>query len=233
MKPDPETGLHDSCSILELVTRPWHHDRDRARLQRARQGAVPGVADDCLAVRDRPRVGEPFDQPRVVRDVDLARQRLATEGAPIDLPWDGAAGRDVLARVLTEAGFTVADEVRIASTGLLVSMATAADGSRFVVEQGGPFVRDRGGLVAGDAVWRLLGGAAVLRGVGERVLALTSALPVRRSEGDLAVRAAGWGTVFDVIDVFDPEARARLASYASGAAVTPVAGFWTENELSR
>ena len=165
--------------------------------------------------------------------VDLARQRLATEGAPVDLPWDGAAGRDVLARVLTEAGFAVTDEMRIASTGLVVCVAEAADGSRFVVEQGGPFVRDRGGLIGGEAVWRLLGRAAVLRGVGERVLALTSALPVRRSEGDLAVRAAGWGTVFDVIDVFDPEARARLASYASGAAVTPVAGFWTAAELLR
>ena len=165
--------------------------------------------------------------------VDLARHRLTTEGAPIDLPWDGAAGRDVVADVLNEAGFTVTGDVRIASTGLVVHTATAADGSRFVVEQGGPFVRDRGGLIGGEAVWRLLGRAAVLRGVGERVIVLTPALPVRRSEGDLAVRAAGWGTVFDVIDVFDPSARSRLAAYAVGGVQAPLPGFWTADELSR
>ena len=165
--------------------------------------------------------------------IELARHRLATEGAPIDLPWDGAAGRDVVADVLSEAGFTVTGDVRIASTGLVVHTATAADGSRFVVEQGGPFVRDRGGLIGGEAVWRLLGRAAVLRGVGERVIALTSALPVRRSEGDLAVRAAGCATLFDVVDVFDPSARSRLAAYAVGGVQPPLPGFWTADELSR
>lgn len=164
--------------------------------------------------------------------VDLARTRLADEGGRRDLAWDGAAGGDVVAAVLTAAGFTVTGDVRLASTGLTVCTATAADGSRFVAEVGGPFVRDRGGLLGGDAVWRVLGRAAVLRGMGERVVVLTSTLPVRRSEADLALRAAGPEAVFDVIDVFDPAALARLAGYSAGSTASPAPGFWSDADLA-
>ncbi|MEY2975826.1 MAG: hypothetical protein RIR49_2246 [Actinomycetota bacterium] len=165
--------------------------------------------------------------------VDLARGRLDREGGRRDLGWDGAAGGDVVASAVATAGFVFDDGVRLSSTGLVVGTATATDGSRFVVEQGGPFVRDRGGLVGGEAVWRVLGRAAVLRAVGERVIVLTSALPVRRSEADLAVRAAGPATVFDVIDVFDPSALERLAGYATdGGSGSPRPGFWSESELA-
>ena len=164
--------------------------------------------------------------------VDLARERLDREGGRRDLAWDGAAGGDVVGSAVSAAGFAFADGVRLSSTGLVVCTATARDASRFVVEQGGPFVRDRGGLTGGEAVWRMLGRAAAIRGVGERVLVLTSSVPVRRSEADLAVRAAGPGTVFDVIDVFDPAALARLAGYAAGRVESPLPGFWSADDLS-
>ena len=109
-------------------------------------------------------------------------------------------------------------------------VATDRAGGRWVVELGGPFVRHRGGLTSADAVWRTLGRAHVLRGLGERVLVLTSELPRRRSEFDLAIRAAGPAAVFDVIDVFDEHALERLAAYADGAD-RPVPGFWNPADL--
>jgi hypothetical protein len=36
----------------------------------------------------------------------------------------------------------------------------------------------------------------------------------------------------DVIDVFDPAHRARLAAYARGAAPAPASGFWSIDELA-
>ena len=69
-------------------------------------------------------------------------------------------------------------------------------------------------------------------GLGERVLVLTSELPRRRTEFDLALRAAGPGGVFDVIDVFDDDELGRLAAYAEGR-TTPIPGFWNPDELVR
>ena len=96
---------------------------------------------------------------------------------------------------------------------------------------GGPFVRHRGGLTSVDAVWRTLGRAHTLRGLGERVLVLTSDLPRRRTEFDLAIRAAGPQALFDVIDVFDDDALERLAAYASGT-TDQLPGFWSRAELA-
>jgi site-specific DNA-methyltransferase (adenine-specific) len=165
--------------------------------------------------------------------VELARQRVADEGEPIDASErrpDGA--KDVLARALLEAGFTSVDpdtapNVRLKGSGLTVfDVVSDQVGGRWVVELGGPFVRYRGGLTSVDAVYRMLGRAHVLRGLGERVLVLTSDIPARRSEFDTAIQAAGAGAVFDVIDVFDPDALARLAEYGRGGATTPLTGFW-------
>jgi hypothetical protein len=116
--------------------------------------------------------------------------------------------------------------VRLKGSGMVVhDVATDATGGRWVIELGGPFLRYRGGLTAVEPVWRMLGRAHALRGLGERVLVLTSELPKRRSEFDLAIRAAGPEAVFDIIDVFDDEALARLREYGAGHA-EPLPGFW-------
>jgi hypothetical protein len=60
---------------------------------------------------------------------------------------------------------------------------------------------------------------------------VTSDLPKRRTEFDLAIRAAGPSALFDVIDVFDDDALERLDAYAAGIA-EQLPGFWSRAELT-
>ncbi len=167
--------------------------------------------------------------------VELSIARVDDEGEPLLAEPERMPGsKDRIAAVLESAGFTTEGRsVRLKGSGIVVhDVATDRIEGRWVIELGGPFVRYRGGLTSVDAVWRMLGRAHALRGLGERVLVLTSDLPKSRSELDLAIRAAGGRAAFDVIDVFDPDALRRLASYADGVS-RPIPGFWTPAELAQ
>jgi hypothetical protein len=66
------------------------------------------------------------------------------------------------------------------------------------------------------------------------LVVLTTHLPRRRSQGDAALRAAGPGTLYDVVDLLSDEAFDRLARYAKGGRTgDPQTGFWTADDLSR
>jgi hypothetical protein len=142
--------------------------------------------------------------------------------------------KDRLAQVLSAAGFTSdGSGVRLKGSGIVANeVVIDRAGGRWVIEPAGPFMRWRGGLTTADVVWRTLGRTHAMRGVGERVLVLTSELPRRRSDLDLALRAAGPAAMFDVIDVFDEDALKRLAAYGEGRS-TPLPGFWNPEDLSR
>jgi DNA modification methylase len=161
--------------------------------------------------------------------VELAMARVEDEGHPVELDERRLGGsKERVEQVLVDAGFTLEAEpnVRLKGTGLVVhQVATDRRGGRWVIELGGPFQRHRGGLTSVDAVWRTLGRTHVVRGAGERVLVLTSELPKRRAELDQVLRAAGPDAFHDVIDVFDPDALARLARYAHGE-TDQLPGFW-------
>jgi DNA modification methylase len=165
--------------------------------------------------------------------VDIARRRVAEALAADDLDDDAelrAAARD-------EAGFTVeARRAKVPGTGLAVSyVARDGEGARWLFDVAGPFTSHRDGLVRAEAVWRSLGRAAALRGrePGTPVVLLATALPRRRSEGDTALRAAGPGTVFDVVDLLAEAGRARLRAYAKGGRTdVPDPGFWTAADLA-
>jgi DNA modification methylase len=166
--------------------------------------------------------------------VELARTRVHDEGEPLLLEPSRAAGaKERIGEVLAVAGFaTEGPGVRLKGSGMVVhEVATDAGGNRWVIELGGPFLRYRGGLTSVDAVWRTLGRAHALRGLGERVLVLTSDLPKRRSELDNAIRAAGPSAIFDIIDVFDDDALERLSQYGAGH-TDPIAGFWHPADLA-
>ena len=167
--------------------------------------------------------------------VELATSRVDDEGDLALADADRLAGsKERIEQVLADAGFREVEgpNVRLKGSGLVAqSVATDRTGGRWVIELGGPFVRNRGGLTSADAVWRTLGRAHTLRGMGERVLVLTSDLPRRRSEFDLAIRSAGSQALFDVIDVFDDHALERLAAYAAGGS-SQLPGFWNPDDLS-
>src|SRR6187402_1490327 len=141
--------------------------------------------------------------------VELSRARVEEEGDPIAYEQERTQGsKDRVAEVLSAAGFTSEGSgVRLKGSGLAANeVVVDRAGGRWVIELAGPFMRWRGGLTTADTVWRTLGRAHAMRGLGERVLVLTSELPRRRTDLDLALRAAGPAAMFDVIDVFDDDA---------------------------
>jgi site-specific DNA-methyltransferase (adenine-specific) len=172
--------------------------------------------------------------------VDMARQRVAAEGSPTtgDVPSEigDLAARKLAERQLTEAGFVItARDVKVPGGGVSIDLdAVDKSGRRWLFEVAGSFTSQRGGLSRTDTVWRQLGRAAAIGGrvPGVPIVMLTTRLPRRRSEGDLALRAAGPAVIHDVVDLLDPEALGRLAAYA-GRRVKPLAGYWTDDDLSR
>jgi site-specific DNA-methyltransferase (adenine-specific) len=172
--------------------------------------------------------------------VDMARQRVIAEGNPTtaDIPTEisDLAARKLAERELTEAGFVITGrDVKVPGGGVSIDIdAVDKTGRRWLFEVAGSFTSQRGGLSRTDTVWRQLGRAAAIGGrvPGVPIVMLTTRLPRRRSEGDLALRAAGPAVIHDVVDLLDPEALGRLAAYA-GRRVKPLGGYWTDADLSR
>jgi hypothetical protein len=86
-----------------------------------------------------------------------------------------------------------------------------------------------------DVLWKAIGRAHVLAASDDdaRLLVLTSHLPRPRSDGDRALRAVGGRGLFDAVEMFDDDGRARLAHYAEHGSDRPLVGFWTGPEIER
>ena len=182
--------------------------------------------------------------------VALARRRAAelgateeADGAEDDVASaaraHGAGAQRLAEEVLADAGFTITGrDRRVRGTGVAVSVvATDAAGDAWFFDVAGPFTSHRGGLLRTEAVWRCLGRAHALRGRATNtvpLVLLTTHLPERPSEGHTALRAAGPGAFFDVVELLAPEGRERLQRYAKGGhTAAPAPGFWTPADLDR
>ncbi|HVV35430.1 MAG TPA: site-specific DNA-methyltransferase [Acidimicrobiales bacterium] len=168
--------------------------------------------------------------------LDVARARLAdTERIP-DVAGEVNA-HQLAHKVLASSGFTITHEnYRVPKAGVIVDFrALDGTGREWLFDVPGANTSHRPGLQTMDAVWRALGVASACHGRLEdvRVVLLTPGLPRRPSEGDTVLRSAGPSAVFDVISTVDDAHIARLASYATGAAVHPSPGFWTPADLAR
>jgi DNA modification methylase len=176
--------------------------------------------------------------------VDIARLRVRDEGAPeaqpaheppapdiSELNFDGSfqaratregkAAQALAEQMLHEAEFTiVAKNSRVRGTGVTINfIATDADGLEWYFDVSGAFTSTRGGLLRTDTVWKALGRAQALAHAGkERIVFLTSHLPRKGSEGDIALRNAT-DIVYDVIEMRSDAGYERLRKYAAGGHV--------------
>jgi len=160
--------------------------------------------------------------------VAIARARVAVEGAPVPEAPVASSFDAVAEAALAEAGFEVVGRrTRVKGAGLSVPFVAAdAEGRNWFFDTSGAFTTTRNGLARTDAVWRAVGRAHVMAAHGKTPLVvLTSHLPRRRTEADLALRG-GSSVIFDVVDLASDPARARLAAYAGGGVQAPVPGFW-------
>jgi hypothetical protein len=65
----------------------------------------------------------------------------------------------------------------------------------------------------------------------ERIVVLTTSLPDGTGGAVSALRAAGPGVIFDVVDILSDDGIARLRSYATLAPERPLTGFWRAADL--
>lgn len=155
----------------------------------------------------------------------------------------GETTKKLAVAALEAAGFgELKPDHRVPGTGVTVSFrAVDAKGRAWWFDLAGTNTSHRGGLQRSDVVWRALGRANALRAELDRtpLVLLTSHLPKRRSEGDVALRGAGPGAFFDAVELLAPADRDRLAHYAAGGFVKargglalPEAGFWTAEDLA-
>lgn len=150
--------------------------------------------------------------------VEIARQRVATEGAPEPLATaipdaELTAPRLATAR-LVAAGFTVtALDRKIPGTGVTVDIVAAdTEGSPWWFLVGGAHTHSRSGVQRSDALWKALGRAGALkheRGNTPLVL-LTSGLPRPGTELAQVLDASRSHLFDDVIDLRSVQAVARL-----------------------
>lgn len=175
---------------------------------------------------------------------------VAPDPAPADEDFQGRATREGKASqrlaedVLEDSGFEIVERNKaIRGTGVRMNfVARDAEDRYWYFDVSGAFTSHRGGLLRTDTVWKCLGRAHALRnhlqseGGEDRIplVFLTTHLPKPRSEGDVAMRAAGPGAFFDAICMLDDGDRSRLAQYAAGGNHSvPLLGFWAQRDLDR
>lgn len=160
--------------------------------------------------------------------VAIANERAKSDEAALPavddsfgLARDGAKAMTALAeRALLDAGFVVEGRaVRVRGAGVTVDFVVRShDGTPWDVDVVGGFTVTPNGLTRMDAVWRVLGRAAVLAaaGRGPRLL-LASHLPAAGSEADQALRTAAPSLYAGVLALLAEDTSRRLAAFAQGS----------------
>lgn len=198
--------------------------RQRVRNARA-QARATGSSAATLGVIDVPTYS--------VEDPDNFQARAAKEGK---------AAQAIAQKVIEDAGFRVTHRnSKLRGTGVTMNLiAVDGDDRPWYFDVTGAFTTTRGGLLRTDSVWKCLGRAHVVQnrvnaGRVEKIslVFLTSHLPKRGSEGDVALRAAGPDAFFDAVEMLSDEGRTRLTRYAEGGCLGPLPGFWTPRDIER
>ncbi len=148
----------------------------------------------------------------------------------------GRKAHDIAAELLERCGFEIQrSPAKPRGSGVQFSfLVTDSAGREWWADVAGAFTTVRPGLLRADTLWKALGRSSVLAAAvpGARLLVLTSHTPRRGSEGDRAMRTLGPSAVFDVVELFDDAAAARLEAYAAGA-TAPLTGYWDDAEIDK
>ena len=132
---------------------------------------------------------------------------------------EGKAAQALAEDLLNTTGFTiVAKNQRVRGTGVVINfIATDAAEVEWYFDVSGAFTSTRGGLLRTDTVWKSLGRAQALARAGKSpIVFLTSHLPNKGSEGDIALRCALEDIVYDAIEMRSPAGYEKLRKYAAG-----------------
>ncbi len=141
--------------------------------------------------------------------VAIAKQRL-TDDADTQPPAVNRKILDVAASALAEAGFTVDGRDRKLD-GVVVSLvATAPNGTEWLVDVSGGFTATQNGLATTEGVLRSIGKAAILAQRHRNVLLLTSHLPKRATEPDRLLRSAKTTLFVDALEILADDTASRL-----------------------
>jgi site-specific DNA-methyltransferase (adenine-specific) len=146
-------------------------------------------------------------------------QQRAEPTSAVEAIAAGTQTRDLVALLLAEAGFTGIEAPKRPVHGIDVTLtASGADGRSWCIEVVGGQTTGATGLRSIDAVWRVVGKAALLRLAAPTVglLVLSPALPARGTRPAKAL-AAAHDTVAAVLDPLDASTPAALARLATGA----------------
>lgn len=225
---DPFLGSGSTVvAAHRLQRRGIGYDLDASYVDLARRRVAADAERDqpAVAVPDRDRI-EILAPASPGEDENFQRRAVR----------EGKAAQALAEDLLTATGFSVLRRnLRVKGVGASVNFEAADVGEgAWWFDVSGAFDSSRGGLKRTDTVWKSLGRAAVLQTHPDSkpLILLSSHLPKKGSEGDLALRASrrGAGPVFDVIDMLDPAGYDRLYAYAHGR-IEPLPGFWTEREL--
>jgi site-specific DNA-methyltransferase (adenine-specific) len=175
--------------------------------------------------------------------VEMARTRVGQlssselpESSELDNA-DGKAARQFAESIIAGCGFQiVGGDQPVRGLGLEISIvAQDQKGKDWFFDVSGAFSTARVGLARADTLWNTLGRALLLKrnhAANRPIVLLTTDLPPARSAGERALYAAGCAAVFDVITMTSADGRERLRQYATGVQTTPLAGFWSQNDLA-
>ena len=144
----------------------------------------------------------------------------ADEGFQAKAVREGRLAKDIARLVLEASGFAnIRPGVRPPGSGIELSyLATDRTGEDWAFDVSGAFTSNRSGLKRTDTLWKALGKAAVLSQAHPDLpfVLLTTDVPTKGSAGSMALNAV-LGVdkpVFDLIELLDPIAEARLEGYA-------------------
>lgn len=148
---------------------------------------------------------------------------------------DGKRAKEIALEVLKNSGFQAIEEnVRLKGAVEVNFVATDCNGSRWFFDVSGAFTSSRPGLRRTDTLWKALGKAATLKGVGVpnyKLILLTTDLPTRGSAGHMALEAVRGDLCHDVIPMLSSAGVERLKCYASGEGTDePIDNLLIEDE---